>query len=251
MRVWPTRCSPARSIIALATSRSSALAPASAKAIGSPCGSGDQVQPQPPEPAGVRRAPAVLGPAGEAGALLGFAAGAAFDGGGVDQPDVVVPRRALACQSAGDTGDRPRGAAQPLVVAVAVGHIGKPRPQMLLGESHELRLVVIAQQRRDHRQGDQLRIRQPRRDPHPGPLRRPIGIAGQQVVDAHIQCSCEGAPSPGPCPGPPRSRRAFTPRAWTPSPHPRRTPPLGTNHLERCMRWLSCGHVIWRAAGAV
>ena len=40
-----------------------------------------------------------------------------------------------------------------------------------------------------------------------------------------------GCPSPGSCPGPPRSRRCFTPRAWTPSPHNRWTPPLGTNHL--------------------
>ena len=203
------------------------------------------MQPQTPEPAGMRRAIAVLGPSREVRALLGLAASAALDRGGVHQPHVVVPRLALACEASHDTCDHVAAAPQPLVVAVAVGQIGEPRPQMRVGEAHELRLVVIAQQRRDHRQSDQLRVRQLRGEPHHRPLGSPPRILRQQVIDPHIQCGREGvqvrvhAPvlrerrrrrSARRC-GPPRSRCCFTPRAWTPSPHHRWTRPLGTNHL--------------------
>ncbi len=68
-------------------------------------------------------------------------------------------------------------------------------------------------------------------DAHGPPPAHIFTVLRQQVVDPHIQCSREGDPSPGPCSEPPRSKRDFTPRAWTPSPHQRWTPPLGTNHL--------------------
>ena len=48
------------------------------------------MQPQTPEPAGMRRAVTVLGPSGEVRALLGLAAGAALHRGGVDQPQVGI-----------------------------------------------------------------------------------------------------------------------------------------------------------------
>ncbi len=98
------------------------------------------------------------------------------------------------------TPDDHLGAApQPLVVPVAVRQIREPRPQMRMGVAHELRLVVEPQQRRDHRQGDQLRVRQLRSEPHRRPLRRPPRVLRQQVTDPHIQCGREGDPSPGPC----------------------------------------------------
>ncbi len=160
---------------------------------------GHKMQPQAPEPAGMRRAPAVLGPSREAGALLGLAAGAALDRRGVHQPHVVVPRLALACEPSHDTSDHLGAAPQPLVVPVAVRQIREPRPQMRSRVAHELRLVVEPQQRTDHRQGDQLRVRQLRGEPHHRPLRRPPRVLRQQVIDPHIQCGREGDPSPGPC----------------------------------------------------
>ena len=162
-------------------------------------GCGDKVQPQAPEVPRMRRAVAVLGPSREAGALLGLAAASALDRRGVHQPHVVVPRLALACEASHDTCDHRGAAPQPLVVAVAVGQIREPRPKMRMGVAHELRLVVIAQQRRDHRQGDQLRVRQLRSELHHRPLRRPPRVLRQQVINPHIQCGREGDPSPGPC----------------------------------------------------
>ena len=96
------------------------------------------------------------------------------------------------CEASHDTCDHRGAAPQPLVVAVAVGQIREPRPKMRMGVAHELRLVVIAQQRRDHRQGDQLRVRQLRGEPHRRPLRRPPRVLCQQVIDPHIQCGREG-----------------------------------------------------------
>ena len=157
-----------------------------------PCRGGDKVQPQTPEVPRMRRAPAVLGPSREVRALLGLAAGAALHRGGVHQPHVVVPRLALACETSHDTCDHLGAAPQPLVVAVAVGQIGEPRPQMRSREPHELRLVVEPQQRRDHRQGDQLRVRQLRGEPHHRPPRSQPRVLRQQVIDPHIQCGREG-----------------------------------------------------------
>ncbi len=193
MRVWPGRARSAASIMSAQTSRSSAFAPARANAIGSPAGLWPQdAAASPRTSAPMRRAIAVLGPSREAGALLGLAAAAALDRRGVHQPHVVVPRLALACEASHDTCDHRGAAPQPLVVAVAVGQIREPRPKMRMGVAHELRLVVIAQQRRDHRQGDQLRVRQLRSEPHRRPLRRPPRVLRQQVINPHIQCGREG-----------------------------------------------------------
>ena len=68
-----------------------------------------------------------------------------------------------------------------------LGKIREPRPKMRMGVAHELRLVVTAQQRRDHRQGDKLRVRQlggePQRRPPRHPLRgtsdRPLKLQGR------------------------------------------------------------------------
>ena len=231
MRVWPGRAMRAASIMSAQTSRSSAFAPARANAIGSPEGVATRCSRRPQNQRECDAHQPYWGPSREAGAFLGLAAGAALDRRGVHQPHVVVPRLALACEASHDTCDHLAAAPQPLVVPVAVGQIGEPRPQMRSRVAHELRLVVIAQQRRDHRQGDQLRVRQLRGEPHRRPLRRPPRVLRQQVIDPHIQCGREGDPSPGSCSGPPRSRCCFTPRAWTPSPHHRWTRPLGTNHL--------------------
>ena len=153
---------------------------------------GDKVQPQTPEPPRMRRAVSVLGPSREVRAFLGLAAAAALDRRGVHQPHVVVPGLALACEASHDTGDHRGAAPQPLVVAVAVRQIREPRPKIRVGVAHELRLVVIAQQRRDHRQAGQLRVRQLRGEPHRRPLGSPPRVLRQQVIDPHIQCGREG-----------------------------------------------------------
>src|SRR5437773_6982718 len=77
----------------------------------------DQVQPQPPKPAGVGRAVAVVGPAGQVGAFDGGPRPAAFDWGGVGDPDVVEPEVAVGGQLPDHLLDQRQGRAQPLVVA--------------------------------------------------------------------------------------------------------------------------------------
>ena len=133
-----------------------------------PCGGDDEVQAKPPEPARMGSAPAVLGPSRESGAPHGGPACAARHRRGVGQPHVVVP---VAGQRAGHMADHLPRPAQPLVAAVVVGQVREPRPQTLAGEAHEPALALMAQQRRDHRHGGQLRVEQLRGDPRPGPPR--------------------------------------------------------------------------------
>ena len=68
----------------------------------------------------------------------------------------------------------------------------QPRPQMRMGVTNEASLRSEPQQSLQHRQGDQLRVRQFRNDPHRGPLRRPLAVSDQQIINPHIQCSHDG-----------------------------------------------------------
>ena len=152
----------------------------------------DEVQAQAPEPSRVRGAVAVGGPSGEVRAPLGLAAAAALHRGRVHDPDVVVKRRAVPGQRADHVFHQLTAAAQALVVAGPLRHEQEPRVKVRCGVADEAGLGVEPQQRLQHRQGDQLRVRQPRRYPHRRPLRRPFGMRRQQVIDPHIQCSHEG-----------------------------------------------------------
>ena len=78
---------------------------------GHPVRGGDQVQLQPPVPARMRGAVAVGRPPGQLGALDRLPRGAARHRGGVDQPHLVVPRRAL--RGPGDPSPRPAAARPP------------------------------------------------------------------------------------------------------------------------------------------
>ena len=78
---------------------------------GHPVGGGDQVQLQPPVPARVRRAVAVVRPSGQLGPLDRLPRGAARHRGGIDQPHRVVPARRL--RGPGDRSPRPAAARPP------------------------------------------------------------------------------------------------------------------------------------------
>ncbi len=78
---------------------------------------GDQVQPQPPKPARMRRAVAVAGPARHGRALDGGARAGAFHRRGVGDPHVVQPEVGVGRQQPDHPLDQRQGGPQPPVVA--------------------------------------------------------------------------------------------------------------------------------------
>ncbi len=192
MRVWPGRARSAASIMSAQTSRSSAFAPARANATRSPAGVATRCSRRPQNQRECdAHQPYWAHPARPerfwVSRLVPHSTG------------VESTSHTSSCHDSHSRARHPMtpsdhlGAApQPLVVAVAVRQIREPRPQMRSRVAHELRLVVEPQQRRDHRQGDQLRVRQLRSEPHHRPLRRPPRVLRQQVINPHIQCGREG-----------------------------------------------------------
>ena len=227
MRVWPARARRAWAIISVAMSRSSALAGASAKAIGRSRWGGHQVEAQPPEVAGVGGAVAVFGPSPRVRALLGCAAVSALDGRGVHQPQVVMPRWAVPGRPGDDVLHREA------VVGGSGRQMREPWSQMGVRVAQETGLGSVSQQRLDHRQGDQLGVGQLGSDPHRGSLGHPLGMLDQQIINCHIYCGSEGVEvrvhtrSPG-------IGEVFSPQILdTPTPKTVDYPPtpLGTTHL--------------------
>src|SRR5215467_2842375 len=82
-----------------------------------------QVQPQPPEPAGVAGAVPVFGPSGQVRALDGLPGAAAFDRGGVDHPYVVMPQAGAGGQGPDQPAHGGGQLTQPLVVPGLAGHV--------------------------------------------------------------------------------------------------------------------------------
>ena len=148
----------------------------------------DQVQPQPPEGPRVGGAVAVLGPAGQVGALGGLPGAAALHRRGVDDPHVVTEHAGPPPELADQPRHRAGEPAQPLVVAGLLRQVREHRQQVLPGVTQPAGLTGVAQQRLHHRQGQQLRVADPRRDPHPRAGRDTLRMGLQQVVGGHIQC---------------------------------------------------------------
>ena len=94
---------------------------------------GDQVQPQPPEPARMAGAVPVLGQAAQVAAFDGLTGTGALDRGRVHQPDVVGPQAGAGGQHPGAVPDQAAGRAQPLVVAGLVRQVGEEVTQVRLG----------------------------------------------------------------------------------------------------------------------
>jgi len=63
---------------------------------------------------------------------------------------------------------------------------------MLAGVAQPTGLAGEPQQRLQHRHRDDLRVADPRHDPHPGPGRHPIREVFQQIISTGIQCGRKG-----------------------------------------------------------
>jgi hypothetical protein len=150
------------------------------------------VQAQPPEVARVAGAVAVLGPAGQLGAVHGLPGAGALDRGRIDDPHIIGPQAGVAGQHPDQPLDRRRQPTQPLVVAGLLGQIPKQVAQMGAGIPQPAGLAGEPQQRLQHREGDQLRVADPRCDPDRRPAGHPFGCGLQQIVGAHVQCRGEG-----------------------------------------------------------
>ncbi len=117
-----------------------------------------QVQPQPPEPAGMGGAVAVLGPSGQIRPVRGLAGAAALDRGGVHYPDVVVPQAGVGGERPDEPGHGRGELAQPLVVAGLAGQAGEQVPQASAGVAQPPRLRGEPQQSLQYRQGEQFGV---------------------------------------------------------------------------------------------
>jgi hypothetical protein len=84
------------------------------------------------------------------------------------------------------------GLPEPLVVAGLVGKIREASTQVLVGEAEEPSLRREAEQRLDHRHGEELGIAQLRGDTHRGSPDPEQWIGHQFIVDLHVQCGSEG-----------------------------------------------------------
>ncbi|MFI6155501.1 ribosomal protein L7/L12 [Kitasatospora sp. NPDC051170] len=152
---------------------------------GQPGRRADQVQFQAPEPARVRAAVTVAGPAGQRRAARGVTRTPAFHGRGVSDPDRVGPQVGRAGQVSDGLLEQRPGGAQALVVA---GPVGQPRShaaQVGAGKTDPAGLGVEAEQGLGHGQTDQLGVRQSRRAAQPP-------RSGQMVIDLHVECGQEG-----------------------------------------------------------
>ena len=108
---------------------------------------GDQVQPQPPEPARMARAVAVVRPPGQVRAPGRGPRPAAFHRRGISDPDVVGPEVAVGGQVPDDLLDQRQRGAQPLVVTRLVRQVREAAAQVADREPDPPVLAVKAQQR--------------------------------------------------------------------------------------------------------
>jgi hypothetical protein len=135
---------------------------------------------------------AVGGPAGQIGAFDGLPGTAAFDRGGVAHPPVVGPQRGVAGQHADDVLQQPAGGTQSLVVAGLLGQVGEQMAEVGAGVAQPAGFGGEAEQGLQHREGDQLGVRQLGGDPNRGAPRRQVWGALQQVIGGDLQCGGEG-----------------------------------------------------------
>ena len=92
-----------------------------------------QVQSEAPEVAGVGGAIAILGPARQVGAFHRFAGAGTFDGGGIDDDDVVGCNARQVAQSGDQPCHGPGQFAEAFVVAGLLGDVGEHSAEVLVG----------------------------------------------------------------------------------------------------------------------
>ena len=150
-----------------------------------------QMEPKPPEVAGVAGAVAVAGEADQVGPLGCLPRPPALDRGRVDDPGVVAEQVGVG-QYPGQGSELALGLAQSLVVARLARNIGEEGAQVLSGVAQEASFGGETEQRLDDGHGDQLGIAQLGGDANLGsPETKGRGIP-QRVVDLHVQCGDEG-----------------------------------------------------------
>src|ERR1035437_5699523 len=152
----------------------------------------DQMQSQSPEVAGVAGAIAIAGEAGEVTSSDCRTGTSTLDRGRVDHPGVVVPEVSILTEDPDQGVELALGLSQALVVAGLVGQIGEVPTQVLVGVAEEPGLRGEAEQRLEHRHGEELGITQPGGDTYLGPPDTKRRIGRQFVVDLHVQCGSEG-----------------------------------------------------------
>ncbi|WSA40366.1 hypothetical protein OG946_25150 [Streptomyces sp. NBC_01808] len=148
-------------------------------------GGGEQVEPEPPEEAGVAAAVAVSGVPGQCGAFDRLAGGCAGQRRGVDQPQVVLPGRHLLGQGLDHLADQRTRRVEPFVVGRLLGQIAEEVPEPGVGEADPVPGRGEAEQYLRDGQAQQFGIRQFRGSPDPA-TRRHV------VVDEHVQCRQKG-----------------------------------------------------------
>ena len=134
-----------------------------------------QMQPQTPEVAGVRGAVAVLGPPGQIRAFDRLGRASTLHGGRVDHPQIIVTDASVGAQDADQPRDGVGQFAESLVVTGLAGQGGEHRPQVLVRVAQPAPLAGVPQQRRHHRQGDQLGVGDGGLEPAHRPVRCMFG----------------------------------------------------------------------------
>lgn len=155
-------------------------------------GCGDQVQAQAPEEARVGGAVPVLGPPGQLGSLDGGAGAGALDGGGVGQPQGVVPDAGGSSQGGDEPGHGAAQGAQALVPSGLARDTGKHGPKVLAGVTQPVPLAGVAQQGLHDGQGDDLGIAGAGNQTHAWSGRGEVRVGDEQIVDGDVQCGGEG-----------------------------------------------------------
>src|ERR671936_1470589 len=146
--------------------------------------SGEQVQLEAPVPAAVAAVIAVGGVRPQRRTLDRLAGLAAWQRGGVQQPEAVAPRRGGHGQVAHGQAELVRGGAQALVVAGLAGQVREQVAEAVAGESQPVAFRAGAQQDLGNRQADELGVAEL------GPAARTEPWA-QQLVDGDVQCDDE------------------------------------------------------------
>ena len=127
-----------------------------------PVGRADQIEPEPPEEAGVRGAVAVGGMAGQVGALDRLARLAARNRGRVEQPQPIAERRRDAGEQVDEQTDLRGERPHPLVVAGLLGDVGEQVTKPRAGEAQEAPLGRAVKKDLGDRERDELSIIDPR-----------------------------------------------------------------------------------------
>ena len=135
----------------------------------------------------MRRAVAVVGDSGQLRAFDSLPGGGARDGCAVEQPQVVVPGRALRGQVQHGRVDQRGGGLDPLVVAGLFGQIREQVPKPAVTHSQPMMFASCAKQHLRRGQAHELGVGEPFRPPGPWPLR-----FDDMVVNDHIQFGEEG-----------------------------------------------------------